>query len=107
MTDLQGRETLTPSKGVNVFLPLEFSTKPDKSKNIYKSMGGAMTNVNTHKCDLTSTQQSLVQQRVPAIWKTSTILPVPENKLSKDICHFRPVALTSLVIIDFERLIKK
>lgn len=45
--------------------------------------------------------------QVPRLWKQSTIVPVAKNKSPKGICDFRPVALTSLVMKAFEKLIKR
>ena len=49
--------------------------------------------------------RSLAERSIPSVWKTSIICPVP--KKSKPTCDndYRPVALTSLVMKGFERLI--
>lgn len=52
-------------------------------------------------------QMSLNQQRVPRSWKDSTIVPVAKTKHPKVLNDFRPVALTSLVMKSFERLMKE
>lgn len=49
---------------------------------------------------------SLCQQRVPQIWKQSIIVPVAKNNHPKVPNDYRPVALTSLVMKSFEKLIK-
>ena len=50
---------------------------------------------------------SLSQQRVPKIWKNSTIVPVAKISRPKVLNDFRPIALTSLVMKCFEKLMKK
>ena len=42
---------------------------------------------------------------IPTIWKTSVVVPVPKMSSPSELNHFRPVALTSIVIKCFERLI--
>ena len=42
---------------------------------------------------------------VPDVWKKSTICPVPKNNRPKQLNDFRPVALTSIVMKSFERII--
>ncbi len=37
---------------------------------------------------------------IPSIWKTSTIIPVPKSNRPRDLNDFRPVALTSLVMMN-------
>ena len=49
---------------------------------------------------------SLSQQCVPSLWKQSTVIPVAKVSRPKTLNDFRPVALTSLVMKQFERLIK-
>lgn len=44
---------------------------------------------------------------VPVIWKTSTIVPVAKFSRPLILNDFRPIALTSLVMKSFERLVKK
>ena len=50
---------------------------------------------------------SLSQQRVPKILKNSTIVPVAKISRPKVLNDFRPIALTSLVMKCFEKLMKK
>jgi len=50
---------------------------------------------------------SLEQQRVPKIWKQSTVIPVAKLNHPKLLNDFRPVALTSLVMKCFKKLVKK
>ena len=49
---------------------------------------------------------SLQVHRVPRLWKDSIIVPVPKNKCTKALNDFRPMALTSLVMKSFERIVK-
>ena len=42
---------------------------------------------------------------IPTIWKTSVVVPVPKMSSPSELNHFRPVALTSIVMKCFERLI--
>lgn len=52
-------------------------------------------------------QLSLNQQRVPKCWKQSTVIPVAKTTNPRVFNDFRPVALTSLVMKSFEKLIKR
>ena len=49
---------------------------------------------------------SLVQQRVPKTWKQSIVVPIAKTTHPKAPNDYRPVALTSLVMRSFEKLIK-
>ena len=42
---------------------------------------------------------------VPSLWKTSLICPVPKNRSPSSLNDYRPVALTSIVMKCFERLL--
>ncbi len=42
---------------------------------------------------------------IPTIWKTSTIIPVPKNPRPPEPNHYRPVALTSIIMNCLEKLI--
>ena len=42
---------------------------------------------------------------IPTIWKTSIVVPVPKISSPSELNHFRPVALTSIVMKCFESLI--
>ena len=42
---------------------------------------------------------------VPSLWKSSIISPVPKSRAPKELNDFRPVALTSIVMKCFERLV--
>lgn len=48
---------------------------------------------------------SLETCRVPLLWKTSTVVPVPKKPVPKVKNDYRPVALTPIVMKCFERLI--
>ena len=48
---------------------------------------------------------SLRDCTVPKIWKQSTICPVPKNGKPASLNDYRPVALTSIVMKCFERII--
>lgn len=48
---------------------------------------------------------SLELQNVPNIWKESIIVPEPKNKTLKSHNDYRPVALTSLVMKCFEKIV--
>lgn len=48
---------------------------------------------------------SLSLEKVPVLWKTSCIVPVPKTPKAKEPGHYRPVALTSHLMKTMERLI--
>ncbi|XP_077458140.1 uncharacterized protein LOC144075198 [Stigmatopora argus] len=48
---------------------------------------------------------SLSLQKVPTLWKTSCVVPVPKTAYPREPNHFRPVALTSHLIKTLERII--
>ena len=50
--------------------------------------------------------RSLRLQIVPSLWKQSTIVPIGKRINPKTLSDFRPVALTSLVMKQFEKLVK-
>ena len=52
-------------------------------------------------------QWSLNSSVIPTIWKTSNIIPVPKRSNPTANNDYRPVALTSIVMKCFERIIKK
>jgi hypothetical protein len=52
-------------------------------------------------------QWSLDNSRIPSVWKTSEIIPVPKSNLPKCVNDLRPVALTSIAMKCFEKVIKK
>ncbi|KAI3352234.1 hypothetical protein L3Q82_005585 [Scortum barcoo] len=48
---------------------------------------------------------SLSQEKVPMLWKTSCLVPVPKKSRPSDPADYRPVALTSHVMKVLERLV--
>ena len=51
-------------------------------------------------------QTSLSLQKVPTLSKTSIVVPVPKKSRPASPNDFRPVALTSLIMKSFEKIIK-
>lgn len=51
-------------------------------------------------------QASLNQCKVPSLWKTSEIVPIPKVKQPIVMNDLRPVALTSIVMKCFEKIVK-
>ena len=51
-------------------------------------------------------QRSIDEQTIPTAWKHSIIIPVPKNQNPNKLNDFRPVALTSIVMKCFEKIIK-
>ena len=49
--------------------------------------------------------QSLSQCSIPALWKTSCIIPVSKKTTVKVVNDLRPVALTSAIMKVFERVV--
>ena len=52
-------------------------------------------------------QQSVATGIVPSLWKSSTIVPVPNKPKSKELNNFRPVALTPLPMKCLEKIMLK
>lgn len=52
-------------------------------------------------------QGSLTSSTVPAMWKNSTVIPIPKKGTTKVLNDLRPVALTSLIMKAMERIIKE
>ncbi|TWW80679.1 putative RNA-directed DNA polymerase from transposon BS [Takifugu flavidus] len=48
---------------------------------------------------------SLSLERVPLLWKTSCVVPVPKTAHAREPKHFRPVALTSHLMKTMERIV--
>lgn len=42
---------------------------------------------------------------IPTLWKTATIIPVPKKPRPTDLNHYRPVALTSIIMKCLEKLL--
>ncbi|KAI5086940.1 gastrula zinc finger protein XlCGF28.1-like, partial [Silurus meridionalis] len=51
-------------------------------------------------------KMSLSLHKVPCLWKESIIVPVPKNNAPTSLNEYRPVALTSLIMKTFERIVK-
>ena len=51
-------------------------------------------------------EMSFEQRRVPKAWKESIIVPVAKGNTTRGLNAFRPVALTSLVMKSFEKIVK-
>ena len=49
---------------------------------------------------------SLKEQHVPEIWKDAVIVPVPKSSCPKTLSDFRPVALTSILMKTFEKMVR-
>lgn len=50
--------------------------------------------------------RSLEAKQVPRIWKDSVVVPVPKSSRPTTLNDFRPVALTSIVMKIFEKLVR-
>ena len=50
-------------------------------------------------------QLSLDSGRVPSLWKSSTIIPIPKKASPKALNDYRPVALTAIPFKCLERII--
>lgn len=48
---------------------------------------------------------SLRLERIPVLWKTSCIVPVPKKTNPTEFAHYRPIALTAQLMKVFERLV--
>ncbi|RXN29760.1 RNA-directed DNA polymerase from mobile element jockey [Labeo rohita] len=48
---------------------------------------------------------SLSLERVPALWKTSCVVPVPKISHPKELNHYRPIVLTSHLMKAMERIV--
>jgi hypothetical protein len=48
---------------------------------------------------------SLRENTVPTLWKTSVICPIPKSRNPSELNDYRPVALTSIVMKCFERIV--
>lgn len=44
--------------------------------------------------------------QIPNSWKQSTIIPIPKSKNPKELKKYRPIALTSLVVKSFDKILK-
>ncbi len=48
----------------------------------------------------------LQTQHVPTIWEDAVVVPVPKSNCPKTVGDFRPVALTSVLMKTFEKLVR-
>ena len=49
---------------------------------------------------------SLKDGTVPGVWKTSMICPIPKNNSPSDLSDYRPIAITSVVMKCFEKIVR-
>lgn len=52
-------------------------------------------------------QMSLNTGKIPTLWKTSEIIPVPKRNKPSELNDYRPVALTSVIMKCLERIVLK
>ena len=71
------------------------------SPRILKTCASQLSPVLQHLYNL-----SLGQERIPVLWKTSCLVPVPKKSTPSDLNDYRPVALTSYVMKVLERLVR-
>uniref|UniRef100_A0A669DTM0 Reverse transcriptase domain-containing protein n=1 Tax=Oreochromis niloticus TaxID=8128 RepID=A0A669DTM0_ORENI len=70
------------------------------SSRVVRSCADQLCGVMEHLFNL-----SLRLGRVPQLWKTSCVVPVPKTSRPKDLNSYRPVALTSHLMKTLERLV--
>ena len=70
------------------------------SLRVLKSCAAQLSDILQHIFNL-----SLLQERIPVLWKTPCIVPVPKKSNPSGLNDFRPVAITSRVMKVLERLI--
>ncbi|KAI4878183.1 hypothetical protein NFI96_009370 [Prochilodus magdalenae] len=70
------------------------------SARLLKSCADQLCRVVEHMFNM-----SLKLGRVPQLWKTSCVVPVPKTQHPKDLNSYRPVALTSHLMKSLERLV--
>ncbi|KAL3984483.1 hypothetical protein ACER0C_016108 [Sarotherodon galilaeus] len=70
------------------------------SSRVVRSCADQLCGVMEHLFNL-----SLRLGRVPQLWKTSCVVPVPKTSRPKDLNGYRPVALTSHLMKTLERLV--
>ena len=70
------------------------------SPKVLKACGGQLCGILQHLFNL-----SLSQGRVPVLWKTSRLVPVPKKPSPSALNDYRPVALTSHIMKVLERLV--
>ena len=72
----------------------------DISPRLLKTCSSELCGILTHLFNL-----SLRLQKVPRLWKTSCLVPVPKKTHPTNHNDYRPVALTSHIMKTFERLV--
>ncbi|TWW75382.1 putative RNA-directed DNA polymerase from transposon BS [Takifugu flavidus] len=77
------------------------ATGPDGiSSRLLKDCADQLCGVLLHIFNL-----NLSLERVPLLWKTSCVVPVPKTAHAREPNHFRPVALTSHLMKTMERIV--
>ena len=106
------KKSLVPSE--SVIVDADTVVKQLKKINVRKSPGPDSICGKTLRCcanQLGCVLQHLFQLSldlcsVPKLWKTSTIIPLPKITKPKELKDFRPIALTSLIMKTFEKIVK-
>ena len=70
------------------------------SSRVLRECADQLSEVTLHMFNL-----SLSLERVPVLWKTSCVVPVPKTAHPREPGHYRPVALTSLLMKTMERIV--
>ncbi|KAM9812661.1 uncharacterized protein ACBT44_011751 isoform 1-T1 [Syngnathus typhle] len=82
-------------------LKVKKATGPDGiTSRLLRSCSGQLCGIVEHIFNM-----SLRLHRVPQLWKTSCVVPVPKSSRPSDFNHYRPVALTSHLAKTLERLV--
>ena len=82
-------------------LKVKKATGPDGiTSRLLKSCSRQLCRIVEHIFNL-----SLRLHKVPQLWKTSCVVPVPKSSRPSDFNHYRPVALTSHLAKTLERLV--
>ena len=79
-------------------------TKP-QGQTDYQDVYSEHALTNWQVCSLTFINLSLTESVIPTCFKQSTIVPVPKNTKVTCLNDYRPVALTSVAMNCFERLV--
>jgi hypothetical protein len=95
--------TVPPSRLANKYCPpFSFSMTVSKTfKRVYPRKDAGPDSIPSHVLRACSTQSV-----VPTWFKMSTIVPVPKKAKITELNDYRPVALTSVIMKCFERLVK-
>jgi len=51
--------------------------------------------------------QRCVNEHIPSIWKTATVIPVPKKTSPKELNDYRPISLTSVPFKTLERIVQE